>query len=339
MKSFRDRNPVAVGVASLLTIVLTLVAVFFVGSTGLFRNRYTMTGVFAGTGGLHSGNEVRVAGIKVGEVVAVEPDFARGIVLVTWKVDHDVDLGAQSRAEISTTNILGGRYLRLSGPVTRPYVSDLPEDRRRIPQERTRLPVTANDVVTSGATTLKQLDTKLIGDVIDQVGGISPQTRERLTRALHDLAALADTLQESGPQLRELVASSNRLLTQVRSKDAQLVRLAHGIQGLLDQLRDRQAELSVLLGSGDSAVTRISRLIDTQQQALVDLMDDLGATVATLTPQLDDMNTMLAWLGPALNNFTSMNSHGPWLDAVGTQIGPLAPEDLAKLSGQYGGGR
>ncbi|SEG81445.1 phospholipid/cholesterol/gamma-HCH transport system substrate-binding protein [Thermomonospora echinospora] len=339
LKSFRDRNPAVVGVASLAAIALALVTVFLTGSLGLLEKRYTVTGVFAGTGGLHSGNEVRVAGVKVGEVTAVEPDFTRGIVLITWKVDHGVDLGPQTRAEITTANILGGRYLRLGGPVARPYLADLPEERRRIPQQRTRLPVTANDVVNSGATTLRQLDAKLVGDVIDKLGGISPQTRQRLTRALHDLARLADAVQESGPQLRELVSNSNRLLSLVRTKDAQLVRLARSIQALLDRLRDRQAELSVLLGSGSSAVTRISHLIDTQQQGLIDLMDDLSATVTRLTPRLDDMNTMLTWMGPALSGFASSNSYGPWVDAVGTQIGPLAPEDLARLAEQLGGGR
>ncbi|WP_106403649.1 MCE family protein [Actinocorallia populi] len=336
LKSFRDRDPAVLGVSSLLVLVLGLVSVFLVGSTGLLQNRYTMTGVFAGTGGLHSGNEVRVAGIKAGEVTAVEPDFTRGTVLVTWKVDRDVDLGRQTRAEISTSNILGGRYLRLSGPVTEPYLAGLPDEQRRVPLERTRLPVTANDLVATGTRTFAQLDTKLIGDVIDQLGGVSPATRERLTEALHDLARLADALEKASPQLRELISSSDRLLGMVRAKDAQLARLARGVQGLLDQLRDRQAELSVLLGSGSRAVTRLSELIDDQQHRLIDLMEDMGGTVGGLQPELDDINTLLAWLGPAMSGFATANSYGSFLDAAITQLGPIAPEDLSKLTAQSG---
>ncbi|GAB2831394.1 MCE family protein [Actinocorallia aurea] len=331
LKSFRDRNQAVVGIASMLVIGLALVAVFLTGSTGLLHSRYTLTGVFAGTGGLHEGNEVRVAGIKVGEVTGVEPDFTQGIVRITWKVDSAVDLGPQTRAEISTSNILGGRYLRLSGPVAEPYLADLPEDERAIPQDRTRLPITTGDVISTGTKTLGQLDAELIGDVIDKLGGISPKTRERLADALHGLTQLADALENSGPELKELVSSADRLLDVVTAKDTQLSRLATGIQDLLDQLRDREAELAVLFGSGSGAVTRIAKLIDTQQQALIDLMDDLGGTVDTLKPGLDDMNTTLAWLGPAMGAFATIGSYGPYLDAVGTQIGPVAPEDLAKL--------
>ncbi len=336
LKSFRDRDQAVLGITSLLVLTLLLVAVFLVGSTGLLQSRYTMTGVFAGTGGLHSGNEVRVAGIKVGEVTAVEPDFTRGIVLITWKVDSEVDLGRQTRAEISTSNILGGRYLRLSGPITEPHLAGLPGRERRVPLERTRLPVTANDLVASGTRTFSRLDTKLIGDIIDQLGGVSPQTRERLTEALHGLAQLADAMEKASPQLRELISSSDRLLTMVRTKDAQLSRLARGIQTLLDQLRDRQAELSVLLGSGSKAVTRLSKLIDDQQQGLIDMMEDMGGTVQGLQPELDDINTLLAWLGPAFSGFATAGSYGPFLDAAITQLGPVAPEDLARLTAQLG---
>jgi len=339
LKSFRDRNPAILGIASVLTIALALVAVFLTGKLGLLQDRYAMSGIFGGTGGLSSGNEVRIAGIKVGEVTSVKPDFGKGYVLVTWEVDHGVDLGLDTRADISTSNILGGRYLRLSGPVSRPYMADVPASRRRIPEERTQLPITTNDLVATGAKTLQRLDTKTIGEVIDKIGGMTPQTRRHLTDALHKLAQIADTLQQSGPQLKTLVTSSSKLLTTVKSRDAQLVRLGQGIQVLLNQLRERQAELTVLLGSGSRTVTRISDLIDKQQQGLINLMTDLGGTVSSISAQQDDMNNLLAWLGPSMYAFSTAGSYGPFLDAAATQLGPVSVADLARLAGQKGAGK
>lgn len=339
LKSFRDRDPIVLGLVSTLVIVLLLLAVFLTGSLGLLQSRYTMTGVFADTGGLHSGNDVKVAGIKVGEVTAVEPDFSRGTVLITWKVDSEVALGPQTRAEIRTSNILGGRYLRLAGPVSEPHLSGLSEERRRIPLDRTRTPTTVNDLLASGTKGLADLDTELISQVIDQVTGISPKTRERLVGSLRNLTDLADGLEESGPQLKQLVSDGDRLLKLARSKDTQLAALARNIQKLLDELRDRQAELSVLLGSGDSAVTRISKLISREQADLIELIDDLEGVVGELSPQIGDLNTLLAWMGPTLTTFNASNSHGPWVDAIGTQLGLLSAEDIRKLTESMGGGR
>jgi phospholipid/cholesterol/gamma-HCH transport system substrate-binding protein len=218
-------------------------------------------------------------------------------------------------------------------------MADIPASRRRIPEERTQLPVTTNDLVAGGAKTLRQLDTKTIGAVIDKIGGMTPQTRQHLTDALHKLAQIADTLQQSGPQLKTLVTSSNKLLTTVKSRDAQLVRLGHGSRVLLDQLRERQAELTVLLGSGSRTVTRISDLIDKQQQGLVNLMTDLGGTVSSISAQQDDMNNLLAWLGPSMSAFADVGSYGPFIDAIATQIGPLTVADLAKLAAQKRAGK
>ncbi|WP_106401730.1 MlaD family protein [Actinocorallia populi] len=339
LKSFRDRNPVVLGLVSTAAIALLLVAVFLVGSLGLLQSRYTLTGVFTDTGGLHSGNDVKVAGIKVGEVTAVEPDFSRGTVLITWEVDSGVDLGPRTRAEVRTSNILGGRYLRLSGPVAEPHLAGLPDERRRIPLERTQTPTTVNDLLATGTRSLADLDTELISDVIDQVGGISPRTKERLVRSLRNLTDLADTLEGSGPRLERLVSDSDRVLKLARAKDAQLAALARNIQKLLDELRDRQLELSVLLGSGDAAVTRISKLISRQQTDLIELVDSLDGVVGRLDPQIGELNTLLAWMGPTLSAFNASNSHGPWVDAIGTQLGLLSAEDIKKLTQGMGGGR
>ena len=333
LKSFRDRDPVVLGLVSTGFIALLLVVVFLIGSLGLLQSRYTLTGVFTDTGGLHSGNDVKVAGVKVGEVTAVEPDFTRGTVLVTWEVDAKVRLGPGTRAEVRTSNILGGRYLRLSGPVAEPYLAGLSAERRRIPLERTQTPTTVNDLLASGTRSLAEIDTELISQVIDQVGGVSPQTKKRLVGSLRNLTDIADTLEGSGPQLKRLVADSDRVLKLARSKDAQLAALARNIQQLLDELRDRQLELSVLLGSGDAAVGRISKLISRQQAGLVELVDSLDGVVGRLDPQIGELNTLLAWMGPTLSAFNASNSHGPWVDAIGTQLGLLSAEDIRKLTG------
>jgi len=290
LKSFRDRNPVVLGLVPTAGIALLLVAVFLVGSLD----------------------------------PAVEPDFSRGIVVITWEVDADVDLGPQTMAEARTSNILDGRYLRLSGPVAEPYLADLPEEERRIPLERTGTPSTVNDLPASGTRSLAELDTELISEVVDQVGGISPQTRERLARSLRNLTDVAD---------------GDRVPKLAKAKDAQLAALARNIQKLLGELRDRQVELAVLLGGGDAAVTRVGELISEQQEDLVELIDSMDGVVDELYPQMGELNTLLAWMGPTLSASNASNSYGPWVDAIGTQLGLLSAEDFRRLAQGSGGRR
>lgn len=332
MKSFRDRNRVTVGLVSAGTLIALVVLVYLVGTRGLLQDRYTVSGVFAATGNLRSGDEVRVAGVRVGEVTSVEPDHRRGHVVVRWKVDGEVDLGPATRAEIKVANVLGGRYLRLSGPVAEPHLADMPEDERRIPLERTGVPTTINTVLDDSARTVSKLDTGAINKIVAELNGIGDEDRGRLGRALSNLAKLADTVNESEPQIKELLDNGDRVLKLARAKDAELSRLLTNVQIMLDELRKRRAELAAFLGSGNRTVETLTRVIDRQQEKLLSLLADLRGTLGTLRPATGDFNTLLAWAGPTLSGLSGSGGKGPWLEVLATGLGPLSPQDLAGLA-------
>ncbi len=332
MKSFRDRNRVTVGLVSAGTLIALVVSVYLVGTRGLLQDRYTVSGVFAATGNLRSGDEVRVAGVRVGEVTSVEPDHRRGHVVVRWKVDGEVDLGPATRAEIKVANVLGGRNMRLSGPVAEPHLADMPEDERRIPLERTGVPTTINTVLDDSARTVSKLDTGAINKIVAELNGIGDEDRGRLGRALSNLAKLADTVNESEPQIKELLDNGDRVLKLARAKDAELSRLLTNVQIMLDELRKRRAELAAFLGSGNRTVETLTRVIDRQQEKLLSLLADLRGTLGTLRPATGDFNTLLAWAGPTLSGLSGSGGKGPWLEVLATGLGPLSPQDLAGLA-------
>ncbi|MDN3351307.1 MlaD family protein [Actinomadura sp. DC4] len=331
LKSFRDRNPIAVGVVSVTVLALAVVTVFLTGTLGLLKDRYAMSGVFADTGSIRTGDEVRVAGVPVGEVTAVEPEFGRGDVIITWKVDSKVRLGAGTRAEIETANILGGRYVRLSGPVSSPYMRDLPASRRRIPLSRTKTPVSVNEVLKDSTEAVSKLDTASLNKVLDQLSGLTVKNRGRLGRSLQNLTALAQTVDDNDPQIHELLDNGDKILTLASSKDRQLSRLLAQARSLLAELRRRRTELTTILGSGSAAVRSIGTLIDEHQSQLTAIMADLRTTLTTLRPRLDSLDSVLAWAGPTLTGLSGIGGYGPWLEIVFTGLGPLSPQDLAAL--------
>src|SRR3546814_1877491 len=101
VKSFRDRNQVVVGRVGLLLIAAGTASVFAVSTAGVLEDRYQMTAVFETTGGLTKNADVRLAGVPVGTVTSVDPDFERGIVVVRFEVDEGIDLGPGMTAEIA----------------------------------------------------------------------------------------------------------------------------------------------------------------------------------------------------------------------------------------------
>ncbi|MFD0683193.1 MlaD family protein [Actinomadura fibrosa] len=330
--SFRDRNRIAVGLVSAAVLAALVLGVYLVGTQGLLQDRYTITGVFADTGGLRSGDEVRMAGVRVGEVTSVSPDYRRGEVLITWKVDSSVALGPRTRAEIKVANVLGGRYLRLSGPVGTPHLADLPAARRRVPLERTESPTTVNDVLGASARTVAKLDTRSINAIVSEVNGIGAGDRGKLGHALTNLARLAGDVNAADPQIRRLLDNGDRVLTLAHAKDRQLSQLLSNVQTMLDELQRRRTELASFLGSGGRTVAALTRLIDQQQARLLSVIADLRSTLGTLRPATGDFNALLAWAGPTLSGLAGTGGNGPWLEVLATGLGPLSPRDLAELA-------
>src|SRR3546814_11762568 len=86
--SWREVNQVTFGLVSLLVLAGFLTVAFSFGTLDLFSARYEMSAVFSDTGGLKKGDDVRVAGVPVGEVTGVHADFEAGQVIVNVEVDE-----------------------------------------------------------------------------------------------------------------------------------------------------------------------------------------------------------------------------------------------------------
>ncbi|MEU8249146.1 MlaD family protein [Nonomuraea sp. NPDC048916] len=331
VKSFRDRNKIAVGLVSLAVLGTVLVATFLVGNLGLLEGGYTMSGTFVDSGGLRTGNDVRVAGVRVGEVTEVRADYGQGNVVVTWRVDDDVRLGRGTRADIALSNLLGGRYVKLTGPVSAPYVDQLPESARRIPVERTGVPTLINDAVKDATRLVEKLDTDAVDDLVTELGKIDTSERGRVTRLLKNIGDLSDTISRSEPDLRRLLDNGTRVMKVLERKDKQLGRLIDAIEVMLKELRGRRDELRTLLGDGSDLVESTTRLISRHEKSLVRVLDDTGAITTRLSGGNERFNELLAWAGPTFSGLSTMGGQGPWLEAVASGLGPVDPEVLAAI--------
>ncbi|MEV4178101.1 MlaD family protein [Nonomuraea sp. NPDC049709] len=332
LKSFRDRNKHAVGLVSLATLAVILVATFLVGNLGLLEGGYTMSGVFVDSGGLRTGNDVRVAGVRVGKVTEVRADYSQGHVVVTWKVDDGVRLGRGTRADIALSNLLGGRYVRLTGPVSPPYVDQLPEAQRRVPVQRTGVPTLINDAVKDATRLVERLDTEAVDDLLAELGKMDTFKRGRVTRLLDNIGDLSDTISKSEPQLQRLLDNGTRVMDVLEKKDRQLGRLIDALEVMLNELRRRRTELRTLLGDGSDLVQSTTRLIAEHERTLVQVLDDNAAITTRLSGSNERLNSLLAWAGPTFAGLSTMGGQGPWLEAIATGLGPINPEVLAAIA-------
>ena len=107
------KNPIE----TVLGILVILVAVFFVHFAANKidarpQQGYELTAVFTRSGGLESGNDIRISGIKVGSVVGLDltPEYTAK---VTLNVKEGVELPVDTTALITTDGLMGGTFVQL----------------------------------------------------------------------------------------------------------------------------------------------------------------------------------------------------------------------------------
>ena len=74
---------------------------------------YLLHAEFGTTGGLSIGDEVRLSGIKVGQIVGQSLDPVTYAARIDMRIDETVQLPSDSSARMTAASLLGGNFLEL----------------------------------------------------------------------------------------------------------------------------------------------------------------------------------------------------------------------------------
>jgi phospholipid/cholesterol/gamma-HCH transport system substrate-binding protein len=108
------RNLVETVLGAIVLVVAAAFIVFAVqtGDVGTVEG-YRLTASFLKAGGLETGNDVRIAGVKVGTVTDRHLDTETFEAVIGFTVNEAVHLPEDTAAVVTSDGILGGKYLRL----------------------------------------------------------------------------------------------------------------------------------------------------------------------------------------------------------------------------------
>ncbi|MER3453494.1 MAG: hypothetical protein C4321_08985 [Chloroflexota bacterium] len=338
VRSFRDRSPYAVGLAAVAVIGIAVGAAFGVGVLHLFERTYTVRAVFADAAGIRRDDPVRVAGVKVGRVVGIRPDRRHGNVVVELRVERGVDLGPETRAEIALGTLLGAKYVRLSGPVHRPHLADLPPARRVIPLSRTSTPFDVFDLTTTATRRVEATDTEKLNRFVRQLADITQDKAADVKSLIASIATVSAAINERDAQLRDLLDRFDHLSRLLAQKDQTIAALLDQSQGILDLLVRRRATVAEALRNTGSLSGELARLLSVNKARLDGILATLHPTLDVVARHEADLDAALAYLGPGALGLAKAASHGPWADIYVRALGPDLLQVIKDTLGGAGGG-
>ncbi|HEY3909812.1 MAG TPA: outer membrane lipid asymmetry maintenance protein MlaD [Stellaceae bacterium] len=109
------RGNVIETVMGAVVIIVAVLFLFFAYTTSEGRavGGYPVTAQFERIDGIRDGSDVRVAGVKVGSVVAEKLDPKTYLATVTMRINPEYKLPNDTVAEIISSSLLGDKYMAL----------------------------------------------------------------------------------------------------------------------------------------------------------------------------------------------------------------------------------
>lgn len=331
-KAFAERNKVLIAIIGIAAMVAAFLVTF---NAQALAGGKTYSAQFAEAGGLRAGQEVRIAGVKVGKVTSVSLD--RKTVNVSFQV-KGVKLGSETTAQVKVKSMLGRKFLAID-PLG-PGELDGP-----IPVSRTTTPYDVNAAFEDLSTTIGQIDTAKMEKSLDVLADVFKDTPASVKEMVSGLTALSRTISSRDSELASLLDSTQTVTHTMAARNAEFAKIITDGSALLGELETRRKAVHDMLTGTARLGVQVRGLVDDNQQTLRPALAKLDKVSAILQNNQDNLDAALRKLGPYYRVLASATGNGRWVDAYicglfDAQQVPLTENDVKRnCQPKSGGGR
>ena len=298
------RNPVATALGSLLALALACVVALNAESLPLIGNGAAHHAEFSEAGGLTTGADVRVAGVRVGKVTGVE--LTGDHVDVSFTAG-DSQLGDHTGAAIKLGSLLGQKYLALdprgSGALDAP-----------IPRSRTTSLYDVMAAFQGLSGTVGRIDTEQLARSFGTMSETFRGTSQETTGAIRGLSALSGTIASRDQQLQELLRHTNDVAGIVRSRNEQFQQLLGDGNQLLSEVRQRRDSIRALLSGTRALSAQLTAMVDENSAQLRPTLDGLDQVTRMLARNQQNLDASISKLAPFYRTVANTLGNGRWID-------------------------
>ena len=304
---FRDRDPKVIGVWGAVGVVALMAVSLNYDRIPYINGMHGATVYVADAAGLNTGDEVHVAGMRVGSVRKLQLDGDR--VRVKFDIDTDVDLGADTSAQIKTDSILGRRALGIFSD-GRGELED-----RTIPIDRTSVPYSLTSALGDLSDTVEAMDTDSVQDALDVLAETMEDSSPEVRGAIDGITRLSRSLNERDEAVRDLLDKAAGTTDVLGQRSDQINQLMVDGNVLFTQLDMRKRALSELIVNIDELARQLSGLVQDNEAQIGPALDKLEQVSDLLIRNKEDIDLGLRRIVPFSTALSEAVSSGPWFNA------------------------
>jgi phospholipid/cholesterol/gamma-HCH transport system substrate-binding protein len=266
---------------------------------------------FTEAGGLSVGNNVTVAGIKVGTVTDVALDD--GTALVTLAVRSSVHLGSDTTAHIRTGSLLGARIVTLESAGAQRL-----NPHQIIPISRTASPYSLNDAVDDLTTNIGGTNTDTLNQSLDALSSTLDQIAPELGPTFDGLTRISRALNGRSDTLGDLLKNAADVTGVLSQRSDEVNSLILNGNDLLQTLVERRNEIAELFANTTAVTRELSGLVADNEAKLAPTLKQLNEIAAMLEKNRDNLDKALPGLrkfeyssGETVSNGAFYNAYVP----------------------------
>lgn len=303
--AFAERNKIAIAIIGIVAMAVLFALTFNAASLPIIGGGKVYSAKFAEAGGLKEGNEVRVAGVKVGKVTDISLDGT--VVEVKFRADVN-KLGDQTSAAVKVKTMLGQKYLSLD-PLGRGKF-DGP-----IPMDRTTTPYDVNAAFSDLSDAVVEIDTAQLESSFDALSTAFKDTPESVRGMVKGLTSLSRTISSRDEELADLFESTSKISDTLKDRNAEFAKIITDGSSLLDELEQRRDTVSAMLDGTARLGTELEGLVKDNEDQLRPALAKLDQVAKILQDNQDNLDSALKKLGPYYRVLASAMGNGKWIDS------------------------
>ncbi len=290
---------------TLASILVTGTLASIMGNVG-FGDRVEYRAEFTTASGLAKGDDVRVAGITVGEVLAVEIEGGDHA-MVTFRIDETVPLTTASGAQVRYLNLVGDRYLALT--------QDAGSEESQEPGAET---------TAASATGASATGASATGASAEGAAGASPLRQGQAIAMANTTPAL---------DLTELFNGFQPLFQALQPKDVNklslnLIRVLQGEGGTIASLLSETAELTSALAERDQLIGDVITNLTKTLNTVNNHHTELASLIQQLSGWMKDLARDKEAIGDSISSIGDLTDE---LAGLLTDVRPFLKEDIKQL--------
>jgi phospholipid/cholesterol/gamma-HCH transport system substrate-binding protein len=310
------------------SIVFTVVTVLAtVVLAGTIRNSTPgasrgYTALFSDATSLNKGDDVRMAGVKVGSVTDVRVHDNR-VAGVEFTVQDAVRLQRGTIAQLRFRNLVGQRYISLEPPEST-STATLPAGHTfGLRETRPALDLT---MLFNGFQPLMQfLDPEDVNALSGQIIAVFQGEGATVEGLLSSTASLTSTLAQKDRVIGELIDNLTEVLDTVNGRTDELDRTIVTLQQLVSGLAEDRETIGDTLDGMGRLTSSVADLLEEGRAPLKTSIASLGDLSAQLADAEDTLNTFFTRLPVKLDRIGRTASYGSWINFYECEITGVIP--------------